>query len=85
MISPDPLDELQRDDKHTLHCLDYIREELQCHSDITLQGSDEYIKFQNNNGHQCRDFEAITEWTAAHQWSGHQEYLDDVTNSTHVH
>ncbi|KAH8587962.1 hypothetical protein B0O99DRAFT_693912 [Bisporella sp. PMI_857] len=60
LISPDPLDELQRDDKHTLHCVDYIREELQCHSDITLQGSDEYIKFQNNNGHQCHDFEDVT-------------------------
>jgi len=78
LISELPIAEWPRDDEHTLHCLDYIREQLMCHGDVLLEGTDDYISFKKNHGHQCRDFDAIQGWALAHNWPGHREFLATV-------
>ena len=48
-------------DQHMVHCLDYIRQALQCHADMNLEyrvmseTGDE--AFTGYSEHQCRDYE----------------------------
>lgn len=67
------IEEEPRSDSHTLHCLDYIREQLMCLSDITLQGTTGNFLdgFTKNNGHQCRNTDEIIAWAKKHRWDGH--------------
>jgi len=64
------------DDHHTLHCIDYLREQLMCHSDMTLEATNDYVQFDKNYGHKCRDHDALREWTVEHTWKGHKKYLE---------
>ncbi|KAK7955325.1 hypothetical protein PG988_016019 [Apiospora saccharicola] len=51
---------------HAPHCIDWIRQEIMCSADITLDSIlDEY-----KTPHQCRDFDRIWEWTEAHGYRG---------------
>ncbi|KAF7856950.1 hypothetical protein EAF04_009710 [Stromatinia cepivora] len=72
------LEEWPRNDEHTLHCLDYMREQLMCNSDLLLQATDDLILFKKNNGHVCRDSDAIMTWAIAHHWEDHRRYLKDT-------
>jgi hypothetical protein len=47
-----------------------------CHSDITLQATNDYFKYDQNYGHQCRDHGALKDWVIRHQWEGHKKYLE---------
>lgn len=47
-----------------------------CHSDMTLQATSDYLHFSQNNGHQCRDHDAIKDWIKRHQWKGHRKFLE---------
>ncbi|KAH8651937.1 hypothetical protein BGZ60DRAFT_533807 [Tricladium varicosporioides] len=67
-----------RNDHHTLHCLDYVREQLMCNPDLLLQGTKDLIQFNVNNGHRCRNSDMITDWAKSHHWSGHRQYLIDT-------
>jgi Mycotoxin biosynthesis protein UstYa len=69
------LEEWPRDDEHTLHCLDYIKEQLMCNSDVVLQGTTDLTHFNISNGHLCRDSDLITDWSKAHHWQGYRQYL----------
>lgn len=53
-------------DQHTLHCLDYIREQLMCNADLTLQGTDDLLHFNKTSGHVCRSWESIMRWSKTH-------------------
>ncbi|KAK8862869.1 hypothetical protein PGQ11_009104 [Apiospora arundinis] len=51
---------------HAPHCIDWIRQEIMCSADITLDSIlDEY-----KTPHQCRDFDRIWQWTEAHGYGG---------------
>jgi hypothetical protein len=64
-------------DSHTLHCVDWIREQVMCHSDISLRATDDFITFGDlSHGHQCRDHDALVHWIAKYQWEGHKDYLE---------
>lgn len=57
-------------DKHILHCLDYVRQALQCQVDTNLEyrvasGTGD-AAFTGYSEHQCRDFEG--EFRFAEQW-----------------
>ncbi|KAF2964107.1 hypothetical protein GQX73_g9470 [Xylaria multiplex] len=51
---------------HIPHCLDALRQALQCLADPTLGG--------NGALHECRDFEALKAWTDEHAYI---EYMDN--------
>jgi hypothetical protein len=63
------------DDNHTLHCVDYLREQVMCHGDLTLESTKNYYTFDTNYGHSCRDHSALKEWIDRHKWAGHKEYI----------
>ncbi|KUJ15245.1 uncharacterized protein LY89DRAFT_735374 [Mollisia scopiformis] len=67
-----------RNDDHTLHCLDYIREQLMCSPDLLLQGTVNLIHFNISKGHTCRNSEMITDWAKSHHWEGHRQFLIDT-------
>jgi len=52
--------------EHIDHCIDQIRQALQCHADLTpvpmlpIQGSGAFIG--NGEVHTCRDFDRVREW-----------------------
>ncbi|KAE9364266.1 hypothetical protein N431DRAFT_473862 [Stipitochalara longipes BDJ] len=65
-------------DGHTLHCVDYLREQIMCHGDIILQATDNFIGFGDLSiGHQCRDHDALVSWTKKHEWKGHKKFLEE--------
>ncbi|KAF1971707.1 hypothetical protein BU23DRAFT_555875 [Bimuria novae-zelandiae CBS 107.79] len=68
---------MPRDDKHTLHCINYIRQQIMCHSDTTLGGTDD-VHYSLNKGHQCRDYEAVVRWTKNHEWTGHEKWIEKM-------
>lgn len=62
---PDLPPDFQR--SHIDHCIDHIRQALQCHADLTPLGliADEdprYSETVYNVPHTCRDFERLREW-----------------------
>lgn len=61
-----------------MHCIDHIREDLICNTDISLRGSDNYVSFGTTpvQGQQCRDLDAVQRWALDHSWSGYFEYLN---------
>ncbi|KAI1502981.1 hypothetical protein F5X99DRAFT_139391 [Biscogniauxia marginata] len=56
---------------HMQHCFDFIRQSLMCAADPTLEKRNETIGGVTGWGstHQCRDFEALKEWTEKHRYS----------------
>lgn len=62
---------------HTLHCVNYIRQSLMCHADLTLQGTKNMRSFIKNEGHQCRDWESVAAWAKRMAWTGHGAWLKD--------
>ncbi|KAK3634594.1 hypothetical protein LTR56_015174 [Elasticomyces elasticus] len=57
------------DNVHTLHCVDYIRQELMCNVDLTLnhQGIDR--SSITGPPRMCRDFDAVRRWVLDHAWN----------------
>lgn len=60
---------------HFAHCIDYLRQYLMCHSDLTLKASRETLYFTKNHEHQCRDFDALHGWVKRNAWPGFLEYF----------
>ncbi|PVH96853.1 hypothetical protein DM02DRAFT_658853 [Periconia macrospinosa] len=56
---------------HMQHCFDYIRQALICAADQTLEERDNSVGGVKGWGttHQCRNFEALKEWTHKHRYS----------------
>jgi len=60
----------QKDDwSHVVHCIDAIRQQVQCLADPTLGGA--------GVEHDCRDFDALKAWTIEHAYT---EYIDPLLN-----
>ncbi|KAF6842216.1 hypothetical protein CMUS01_03281 [Colletotrichum musicola] len=60
---------------HGSHCIDYLRQALMCHGDLTpiyMMWSEEHGTFMGvqENVMQCRSWEAIIEWTASRNDTG---------------
>ncbi|KAK8092692.1 uncharacterized protein PG998_014733 [Apiospora kogelbergensis] len=51
---------------HAPHCIDWIRQEVMCSADITLDSILDGAK----TPHQCRDFDHIFQWTEERGYSG---------------
>ncbi|KAF1952071.1 hypothetical protein CC80DRAFT_508414 [Byssothecium circinans] len=67
---------------HVTHCLDILRQQLMCVTDIGVLGQvwwqpdnqdypEPFVDF--NTKHRCRDFEAIRKWAKAHQLPPEEE------------
>ena len=54
--------------RHTLHCVDYLRQAIMGAGDMTLVSTGEDIEFDHGPARQCRDFDAISSWVFAHKW-----------------
>lgn len=49
-----------------------------CNSDLLLEATDDLILFKINDGHLCRNSDAIMEWAIEHHWAGHRQHLIDT-------
>ncbi|KAK2054808.1 hypothetical protein LY76DRAFT_628684 [Colletotrichum caudatum] len=79
LVSNITLDRWPRNAIHTVHYLDHIRNDLMCHADISLSGSDEFVSFNRHGQDQkCRDLAAIQRWAREHSWPGYSDYLQSV-------
>jgi len=78
LTSSASLSEWPRNDEHTLHCLDYVREQLFCNADLTLEGTDDLTHFNKNSGHVCRNNDSIMEWALKYNWDGHRKFVHDT-------
>lgn len=69
---------------HIDHCINHLRQAIQCHSDLTpmqwLLDGDKVI-LNTNTRHTCRDFERVREWAATHQtnFTAHDSVLREGT------
>ncbi|KAI1426465.1 hypothetical protein F5Y12DRAFT_742309 [Xylaria sp. FL1777] len=56
---------------HMQHCFDYLRQALMCAADPTLEIRNESISGVTGWGstHQCRNFEALKQWTEQHRYN----------------
>ncbi|EMF17924.1 uncharacterized protein SEPMUDRAFT_153745 [Sphaerulina musiva SO2202] len=59
---------LSQDLKHTYHCIEYLRQVVQCTSDTTLEGFDvthpnKFATTGWGSTHVCKDFDAVFTWT----------------------
>ncbi|KAK3690281.1 hypothetical protein B0T22DRAFT_379654, partial [Podospora appendiculata] len=61
------LSDIPQRSNHTDHCIDYLRQAIMCHGDLTpitfewIPEISGYIAHHSTE-HQCRDFESIFEW-----------------------
>ena len=64
---------------HAPHCIDWIRQELMCNADLTLNTMDQLVEVP----HRCRDFNRILDWTKKNSFKG---TLDSIGfHDTHSH
>lgn len=65
-----------------MHCVDHIRKDLMCNSDLSLHASSNYVDFgmQAPNGKQCRDLNAIQDWAERNAYSGFGGFLGGSLN-----
>ncbi|KAF2430725.1 hypothetical protein EJ08DRAFT_218989 [Tothia fuscella] len=54
--------------RHTLHCIDYLRQAVMCNSDVTLVSTGADLEFDHSPPRQCRDFDAVGEWVLGRKW-----------------
>ncbi|QDS76522.1 hypothetical protein FKW77_005911 [Venturia effusa] len=54
--------------RHTLHCVDYLRQAVMCQGDMTLVSTGVDLEFDHSPPRQCRDFEAIGRWVKERMW-----------------
>lgn len=65
--SPHPSGDIFSGREHVDHCIDQIRQALQCHADLTpvpMQVAGSGIIIGNGEVHTCRDFDRIREWVS---------------------
>jgi hypothetical protein len=51
-----------RDDFHAAHCFEYLRNQLLCTADMTLEGAATLSETGKGQGHMCRDREEAVRW-----------------------
>jgi len=56
----------ERNDKHAAHCFEYLRLQILCMADMTLEGApSELGHFGEGQAHMCRNREEAVEWIEA--------------------
>jgi len=67
------------DTSHMGHCFDYLRQALACGADSSLEKRNATVQGVRGWGtsHQCRDFNALKQWTEEHRYSD----SDGISNS----
>lgn len=63
--------------KHTLHCIDYLRQAIVCAGDMTLVNTGEDLEFDHGPPRMCRDFDAVKEWVERNAWD-FDKYLNGI-------
>ncbi|KAI9661226.1 MAG: hypothetical protein M1821_009553 [Bathelium mastoideum] len=66
-LNPD-LGEHDRYYRHTLHCVDYLRQSIMCNADLTMVSTGQDLEFDHSPPRQCRDWDAIVGWIGTHKW-----------------
>ncbi|KAE9982320.1 hypothetical protein EG328_010980 [Venturia inaequalis] len=54
--------------KHTLHCVDYLRQAVMCNGDLTLVSTGVDLEFDHSPPRKCRDFGAVGAWVKQRMW-----------------
>ena len=64
------------EDYHTAHCMDVIKNSLQCNADLMLGATTDLnsLDFGLGELHQCVDFTALIEWMRSHEWKGFPQW-----------
>ena len=62
------LGEQDRYYRHTLHCVDYLRQTVMCNADLTLVSTGQDLEFDHSPARQCRDWDAIVGWVDRWKW-----------------
>ena len=62
------LGEQDRYYRHTLHCVDYLRQSVMCNADLTLVSTGQDLEFDNSPPRQCRDWDAVVNWVDRWKW-----------------
>lgn len=53
----------ERNDAHAVHCFEYIRTQLLCMGDMTLEGAPSVLGAQGlGQGHVCRNMDEAKKW-----------------------
>lgn len=63
---------------HTMHCVDILRQALMCNSDSTLIKKVEGQWPGDGQVFQCRNFDALTQWTTEHAYISAPDLPEDV-------
>jgi len=64
--------------RHTLHCVDYLRQAVMCNGDLTLVSTGEDLEFDHSPPRKCRDFGAISDWVLEKKWE-YERYTGMIT------
>lgn len=62
---------------HIAHCIDFLRQHLMCHVDLSMSASPQSVFFTIDPPHKCQDFEAIHQWAERHAWADFLDYFDE--------
>lgn len=54
--------------RHTLHCIDYLRQTLLCQADLTLVPPSSDLNFETAPPRMCRDWHAVERWVASRRY-----------------
>jgi len=52
----------ERNDAHASHCFEYIRTQLLCMADMTLEGAPSVLGSKDGQGHMCRNMDEAKAW-----------------------
>ncbi|KAI1655462.1 hypothetical protein F4813DRAFT_367087 [Daldinia decipiens] len=64
---------------HAPHCIDWIRQELMCNADLTLNTMYQEITVP----HKCRDFDRILDWTKKNSFNGSLDSIGLHSSQSH--
>lgn len=66
-LNPNRTDE-DPSSRHTLHCVDYLRQAVMCTGDLTLVATGDDLEFDHSPPRKCRDFDALGGWVKSRMW-----------------
>ena len=64
---------------HAPHCIDWIRQELMCNADLTLNTMYQEMTVP----HRCRDFDGILDWTKKNSFNGSLDSIGFHNSQNH--
>src|ERR1700712_5421057 len=66
-LNPNRTD-LDPSSRHTLHCVDYLRQAVMCQGDLTSVSTGKDLEFDHAPERKCRDFNALGNWVKDRMW-----------------